>query len=107
MSCGNLILQDQFGAFYIVSAGDDGSVIASQVPMSIPGFVPPVLMSPSFYWQLSVNFDPLSTSIQADPVGATTASPSFLLSSATARAFALTIDDNGILAITSQSGTVS
>jgi hypothetical protein len=108
MSCGNLILQDGSGGFWIVTAGDDGGLIFTTAPLILPNYVAPVLTSPSFYWQLSVSgvigFRPTSPAIAATQVSPTAASSSFLLTSVDLLRFTLTIDDNGVLATTSQAG---
>jgi hypothetical protein len=103
MSCGNLFLQDPVGRFWSLSSDNSGVLVTTLTTTVLAGFSPPIITSASFYWSLSVGID---GAIIASVVSSRPASPSYLLTSSSFKTFLLTIDDNGVLATTSQTGIV-
>jgi hypothetical protein len=99
MSCGNLILQDPSGGFWILHAADNGQLLTSKTPIPQLGFVAPLLNSPSITWQLSALTNGVIT---ATAISAQSAPSSSLLSSLLNNRFSLSIADTGILMTTSQ-----
>lgn len=103
MSCGNLILQDPLGRFWVMSAGNNGQLINALTPLVMTNYTPPVITSPSYYWQLSS----LSNgTITATPVSPTSASSSYQLTTLSGFGFMLTMEDDGVLYTTGQIGQV-
>jgi hypothetical protein len=98
MSCGNLILQDPIGRFWVTNAADDGVLLTVLSALVLTNYAAPVIQSPSFYWRLSTGLD---GAVVATPVSPTGASASYLLTSFTSRLFTLTIGDDGVLVTTS------
>lgn len=104
MACGSLLIKDLFGGLWTLTADDGGVLVTTSTAAVLTMFTPPVLTSPSFFWQLSAGNDGAIIQTRVSP---TAASSSFLLSSPSLRVFSLQIQDDGVLYTTTTNGQVA